>query len=233
VLFRSVVYKNPYTYFYDARRGVMEFDGARLKQELGGNQYVNTLVEIPTGVLAWTPMGLWKLESRAGPWVKLTPTAMGGATLPAMGPDTQTAVYVPAGDRVLLFATQGGAGGSVWEYALAANTLRKLDPAGKTQLAATLGGFLREAAFLPSLGLVVFAIDFQTPADVAANVKRVPVYDVVNDRWSAWKLSPQRYGNSFAVVADPTAERIWGLGQRNEVFVLKLDPATADIEALQ
>lgn len=230
---RMVIYKNPYTYFYDPSRSVMEFEGARVKQELGGNQYVNTLTETPTGLIAWTPMGLWKLESRAGPWVKLNPMAMGGATLPAMSPDSQTAVYVPMGDRLLLFATQGNAKGEVYEYAIGANTFRLLNPAGKTQLSATLGGFLREAAFLPSVGLVMFAIDFQTPADVTANVKRVPVYDVVNNRWSAWKLNAQRYGNSFAVVADVSADRIWGLGQNNEVFVLKLNPATADIEPLQ
>ena len=34
-------------------------------------------------------------------------------------------------------------------------------------------------------------------------------------------------------IADPTADRIWGLGQNNEVFVLKLNPVTADIEMLQ
>ena len=78
----------------------------------------------------------------------------------------------------------------------------------------------------------MFAIDFQTPADVTAGVKRVPMYDVVNNRWSAWRLSPQAYGNSFAVVSDVANDRIWGLGQRNEVFLLKLNAATADVEAL-
>lgn len=229
---RMVIYKNPYTYFYDASRAVSDFEGARIRQELGGNQYVNTLTAIPTGLIAWTPDGLWKLTSQAGPWVKLNPTAMNGAQLPSMSPDSQTAVYEPTGDRLLMFATTGSAKGEVYEYALAANTLRALNPAGKTELAATLGGFLRESALLPASGLVMFAIDFQTAADVTANVKRVPVYDTVNNRWSAWRLTAQRYGNSFAVVSDGADDRVWGLGQNNQVFLLKLNAATADIEPL-
>ena len=229
---RMVIYKNPYTYFYDPSRAVMEFDQSRIRQELGGNQYVNTLTAIPAGLIAWTPTGLWKLTSRAGPWVKLNPTAMGGAQLPAMSPDSQTAVYDPTGDRLLMFATSGSAKGEVYEYSLANDTLRALNPAGKATIAASAGGFLREAALLPASGLVMFAIDFQTPADVTANVKRVPVYDTANNRWSAWQLTPQRYGNSFAVVSDVADDRLWGMGQDNEIFLLKLNASTADIETL-
>jgi hypothetical protein len=229
---RMVIYKNPYTYFYDATRAVMEFDQARLRQDLGGNQYVNTLVEIPTGLLAWTPDGLFKLESRAGPWVKVTPTAMGGAALPQMGPDNQTAVYEPSGNRVLFLSSTGAAKGEVYEYSLANDTLRALNPAGKTDLAANMSGFIREAALMPGTQLVFCAIGFQTPADVTAGVTRVPVYDAAANRWSAWLLNAQSYGNSFAVVSDPAHARIWGLGQTNEVFLLKLNAATADIETL-
>lgn len=231
-LHRMVIYKNPYTYFYDSSPGVMEFDLARIKQDLGGSQYVNTLTETPTGLIAWTPQGLFTLESRSGPWVQLKPTAIAGAQLPEQSPDRQTAVYDPTGNRLLCFATTGTAKGEVYAYSFADNTLRALNPVGKAQVAASMQEFVRESALLPSLGLVMFAIDFQTPADVTAKVKRVPVYDVANNRWSAWKLSDQAYGNSFAVVADATNQRIWGLGQRNEVFVLKLNPATADIEPL-
>lgn len=229
---RMVIYKNPYTYLYDTTRAVMEFDQARIRQDLGGNQYVNTLVEIPTGVLAWTPDGLFKLESRAGPWVELMPTAMGGAALPQMGPDNQTAVYEAAGDRVLFISSVGSAKGEVYEYSLTNNTLRALNPAGKADMAANMSGFIRESAFMPGTSLVMCAIGFQTPADVTAGVTRVPVYDAAANRWSAWLLNTQAYGNSFAVVSDPGHSRIWGLGQNNQVFLLKLNAATADIETL-
>ena len=118
------------------------------------------------------------------------------------------------------------------EYSFAANTLKALNPMGKADFAANASGFLREAVLLPLQGLVVFAIDFQTPADVAAGIKRVPAYDLTTNRWVAYKLTPQAYGNSFAIVHDPANERIWGLGQNNEVFVLKVNKATADIEPL-
>ncbi|MBL8910928.1 MAG: hypothetical protein JNM17_09525 [Archangium sp.] len=229
---RMVIYKNPYTFFYDASASVMEFDLTRVRQELGGNQYVNTLVEIPTGVLAWTPDGLFKLESRSGPWVELMPTAMGGAALPQMGPDNQTAVYEPSGDRVLFISSVGNAKGEVFEYSLANNTLRALNPAGKADMAANMSGFIRESALMPGTSLILCAIGFQTPADVTAGVTRVPVYDAMNNRWSAWRLNMQSYGNSFAVVSDPARARIWGLGQNNQVFLLKLNAATADIETL-
>jgi hypothetical protein len=229
---RLVIYKYGYTYFYDPAKPVMAFEAARINQDLGGSQYVNTLTAIPTGLIAWTPLGLYKLENRNGPWVKLMPTSIAGATLPTMGPDNQTAVYDPVGHQLLMFATSAGAKGEVVEYSLSNNTLRARNPMGKATVAANMSPFLRESALISSLGLVMFAIDFQTPADVAANVKRVPVYDVANNRWSAWKLSPQAYGNSFAVVSDVANNRIWGLGQRNQVFVLKLNPATADIEPL-
>lgn len=213
---RMTILKLPYTYFYDPV--AMEFDAARVKQDLGGNQYVNTLTPIPAGMMAWTPDGLFTLTSRAGPWTKLTPT---GAALPGMSPDCQTAVYDAAGSRLLMFSTVGAAKGEVYSYGLATNTVTALGPMGKAAFAAGAGGFLREAVLLPSQGLVVFAIDYPT--------MRVPVYDVAANRWFALKLTAQAYGNSFAIVHDPANERIWGLGQNNEVFLLKVNKATADL----
>ena len=131
-----------------------------------------------------------------------------------------------------MFSTVGTAKGEVFEYSFSANTLKALAPGGKAAFAARASFFLRESALIPSQGLVVFTVDFQTPADVGAGVVRVPVYDLTTNRWQAYKLSAQKYGNSFAIVYDPTDGRIWGLGRRNEVFFLKINKATADIELL-
>jgi Galactose oxidase, central domain len=229
---RMVIYKDGYTYFYDASKPVMDFDAARVAQDLGGNQYVNTLTAIPTGLIAWTPQGLYKLENRNGPWLPLSPNAVAGAALPPMQADSQTAVYESANNRLLMFSNVGAAKGEVYEYSLSANTLKALAPIGKATLAAHAPTFFRESALLPKLGVVMFATDFQTPADMAANVKRVPIYDATQNRWSAWKLTSQTYGNSFAVVADAANNRIWGMAQRNQVFVLKLNVTGADVEPL-
>ena len=65
---RMAILKLPYTYFYDPV--AQDFDAQRVKQDLGGNQYINTLTPIPTGLAAWTADGLFTLTSRAGPWTK-------------------------------------------------------------------------------------------------------------------------------------------------------------------
>ena len=142
-----------------------------------------------------------------------------------MCPDCQTSVFDAAGNRLLMFGTSGAAKGEVYAYSLTTNAVTALNPAGKAAFAANAGGFLRESVLLPSQGLVVFAIGYGTG--------RVPVYDVAANKWQSLALTPQvPFGNSFAIVHDPTNDRIWGLGQNNEVWVLKVNKGTATLTDL-
>lgn len=217
---RMVIHKEPFIYFYDPAR--RDFAEAPHESSIGGNFYTDVLWPLPNGMAAWTPNGLHRITAVSQSWTKLMPTAMGGATLPQITPDRNSMIYEATGNRLLLFS--GNDKGQVYEYAFGANTLRRLDPMGLADFAANGSTFMREAVYLPGQQLVLFAIGYGTQG-------RVPVYDVAENRWYAYLLSPQpftRYGNSFAIVYDPSADRIWAMDQHNEVRVLKLVKATAD-----
>lgn len=222
VLSSMLVYKVPYTYFYDDV--AKDFVDPPVHSDLGGDAYVNTLEPIPTGMAAWTPNGVFVREGTARVWSALTLVPMNGAALPQQSPDQQSMVYDPVGNRLLLFPNVAGEKGQVYEVSLGAQkTLRKLDPVGRADLAAGGPGFFRESELVN--GFVVVAATY-----ALGGVNRSPVYDVASNRWEAWRLDPQNipYGNSFAIAYDPVSGLLWALAQNNEPYVLSLDPATAD-----
>jgi hypothetical protein len=223
VLDRMVLYPRPYTHFYDV--AAKEFTDPPVLQDLGGDYYRNTLEPIPTGMAAWTVNGLFLREGTSRTWTRQT-LMPPGAQLPQQSPDQQSMVYDPTGNRLLLFPNLGADKGQVYEVTLGATkTLRRLDPAGRVDMAAMGPGFFRESELVTSRGLVVVASSM-----MVGGVRRMPVYDVAANRWEAWRVSPGTvpFGNSFAIAYDPTSDRIWALGQNNEPWVLRVDPASAD-----
>lgn len=217
---RAVIHTEPFTFFFDPATN--EFDRTRLTQSMG-TAHSNMLVAVPNGVLAWTRTGLWSLETIATGWTRVTTT---GATLPSPFGDTSSIVYDSGRNRALLVADRNAQMVAVdlgtWQATV-------LDPAGRTDMAAKgPTGHIRESVFLADDGLsLVFAsYDFST-----ANPNQVPAYDVALNQWFAYSIDTselrERYGNSFAVVWDPGRRRIWGLGQRNAVYLLKFDKQTA------
>lgn len=224
VLDRMIIYNRPHTHFYNT--AAMDFTDAPARQDLGGDYYRNTLEPIPTGMAAWTEQGLFVREGTARSWAPLTLTPMGGATLPQQSPDQQSMVYDAVGYRLLLFPNIGADRGQVYEVLLGATkTLRRLDPVGRADLTSMNPGFVRESELVTSSRVVVVAIGI-----MVNGVRRMPVYDVAANRWEAWRVDPSSvpFGNSFAIAYDPTGDRIWALGQNNEPWVLKVNPATAD-----
>ncbi len=219
-LARMVLHGEPFTYFFDPVTN--EFDRTRLTQAMGTG-HSNMLVAVPSGVLAWTRTGFWKLEAIAGPWARVTTT---GPTVPAPFGDTSAVVYDSMRNRLLL-VPDGNA--QVFALDVATNQVTALAPSGRADMMANgPKSHLRESLYLAGDDVTVV---FASYAYSTANPNQVPVYDGATNRWYAYTIDTtdlrERYGNSFAVVWDPTHQRIWGFGQRNAVYLLKFDKQTA------
>ena len=204
----------------------------------GFNGYVNKSVATPKGVIFWNPgncegqhmvpfFGLF--DARAGTFA---PLPMNGAkSAPQPGHSDSCAMrYDPKRDAVWILSgdPSGGAkpNGLIWRYDLKTGNIEQLNPAAAAAIGAAMKGW-REAVYLPKQDLLLFN-NFAGP-----NARQV-AYDPAKNRWvtlaiSRGKYNPQALGGvGSGYVYDSKRDLVWAIGEYNENFVLKPDPATLD-----
>jgi hypothetical protein len=77
------------------------------------------------------------------------------------------------------------------------------------------------------------------PPDGGAGLRRTPAYDCANDRWVSLKITGDDPSGedgrevSVGMVYDQQRNLFWATDAASQVFVLKLDPATADVRPLR
>ena len=220
---RMVIWKKQLTYFYDP--DAHEFELPRGETDGGGSMYTTVLCPVSDGLEAWTPGGLWRLDPLSRDFEALP---ISGQAPPAMSPDSNILVHDTARDRLLMFASTGDNAGQVWAYDRQSGALAALDPAGRASIQTDGPGFYREAVYLPSHDAVVLGAAY----DNGDGSKRVPVYHAAENRWYAYAFAGQSaqdeaFGVSLGLMLD-AQERIWAINSSSYLFLLKLDPNSAD-----
>jgi hypothetical protein len=115
--------------------------------------------------------------------------------------------------------------GKIWRYDLKTGSIAPMDPAGAGAIGASMKTW-REAVYLPKQDLLLFN-------NFTASGRQV-AYDPEKNRWvtlavSRGKHSPQALGGvGSGYVYDSKRDLVWAIGEYNENFVLKIDPATLD-----
>jgi hypothetical protein len=148
--------------------------------------------------------------------------------LPPSSSDQHGQAYDSKRDRLLCFhGTERASAGEVTAYDFKSGMARMLNPAGKQKAALPS----REIVYLPEADLVL----------IQAHVKgkRWLAYDCANNAWLGLNLAgpdligKQVFNNSVGLLYDPNRKLVWALGQRSEVWVLRVDPKTADLQPLR
>ncbi|HOX04813.1 MAG TPA: kelch repeat-containing protein [Planctomycetota bacterium] len=204
----------------------------------GFNLYVTKAVATPKGVVFWNPghcegqqmvpfFGLF--DAKAGKFEAMPMKGAKGAPQPGHS-DSCVMRHDPKRDVLWILSgdPSGGAKptGRIWRYDLKTGGIEQLDPAGAASIGASMKGW-REAVYLPRQDLVLFN-NFN-----AAGTRQV-AYDPEKNRWvtlaiTRGKHNPQALGGvGSGYVYDSKRDLVWAIGEYNENFVLKIDPATMD-----
>ncbi|NQT40468.1 MAG: hypothetical protein HQ581_23440, partial [Planctomycetes bacterium] len=202
--------------------------------------YTLTLTATPNGAICWDAYGIvHRFDHEQGQWIELETT---GDTLPGAYVDNSSICYDADSDRVLIINTSGYGtpyNGQVWALDMKTYAVTALSPEGmrkagrlanvdrccydKTHNLILMGTFLKDAG--P-----------HTPT---------PAYDCAKNRWVTLDLkyaAHQRngrttrafpHGRSDGLMFDPRRELIWGVDTNGQIYVLRLDPKSANLQPLE
>lgn len=195
--------------------------------------YTLTLTPTPKGLVCWTNQGqLFRFEKDA--WVELP---LKGAKMPGSVVDNSTIVYDSNRDRLL--AVRKGYGdknqfdGTIAIVEVKSGEVSLLSPAGKEKAVAV--PYLCQLRYDPDHDLVLGGCTLEPGED---GVRRTPAYDCAGDRWVTLKIvgddpSGKKGRNvSLGMQYDAKRKLFWAVDTNSNVFVLRLDPATADLKPM-
>jgi hypothetical protein len=231
--------QHKYCYFYDP--DVADWTG-RVAKPAGmvynSCFYTLTLCATPQGPICWTQDGkFFRFDAAAKAWTEIVVTGK----LPGSRVDYSTVVYDSKRGRLVLFRGDHGKDfdGQVYAFDLKGGEVSALAP-GNMTAARAIGFGIDRACYEPQSDLVIMGA--LLPPD-AAGFQRTPAYDCAANRWISLKL---RYGvaddkkplaprsHSSGLVYDARRKLIWGVDtHRVRVYVLRLDPAEADMAELK
>lgn len=202
--------------------------------------YTLTLAATPQGAMCWDQNGLvhrYDHQQRAWTEVKLSGDALVGAYV-----DSSTLVYDSRRDRLLALNTDGYLkpfNGYVWAIDLKSSAVEKLKPAGQAAGRRIAG--VAKACYDPENDLLLLG----THLTGSSGHSPTPAYDCAKGRWVlldlAYKVDKddsytrRRFPNevSDALMFDARRKLIWGCDTRGQVYVLRLDAATANMRPLE
>jgi hypothetical protein len=221
--------KGAFTYLFDPAAG--DWEKRTVANPFDGMMYQVRLCSTPRGAVAWanlltdrTASGLWRMDAATQMWKCLPLTGK----LPRMSGDQHGLAYDPKRDRLLTFGgTDRDSGGDVTAYDCKTGAAKPLGPGGKRQAALPS----RETVYLPEADLVLIQAHVQG--------KRWLAYDCGKNAWLGVKFAgPDLIGkpvfnNSLGLLYDPRRRLVWALGQHSEVWVLRFDSKTADVQRLR
>ncbi|HKB37476.1 MAG TPA: kelch repeat-containing protein [Gemmataceae bacterium] len=221
--------KGERTYLFDPTAG--DWDKRTVPNPFDGGMYMVNLCPTPRGVVAWSFLltdrvstGLWRMDAESHTW---KPLPLKGK-LPPSSSDQHGQAYDSKRDRLLSFhGTEKDSPGEVTAYDFRSGLAKPLTPAGKQKAALPS----REAVYVPEADLVLI--------QAYAEGKRWLAYDCAKNAWLGVKfagpdlIGKQVFNNSLGLLYDSNRKLVWALGQHSEVWVLRLDPKTADLQPLR
>ena len=232
-------------YLYDPEIGDWIGRGAKPEaMQYNSCFYTLTLVSTPRGVLCWDKNGRVhrfdaKAEGGRGQWLELE---LAGAKLAGAVVDNSTIAYDSKRDRVLVVSKPYGKApfdGQVWSIDLKNNRVAALSPGGMER--AQRFAFIDRCVYDPDSDLVMMA-SYLNGAE--HDVTRTPAFDCAKNRWVTLDLKYTTgkrgerttrafpHGRSCGIMFDPKRRLIWGTDTNSQVYVLRLDLAKADSQAL-
>jgi len=195
--------------------------------------YTLTLTPTPKGLVCWTNQGqLYRFEKDA--WVEMP---LKGAKMPGSVVDNSTIVYDAKRDRLL--AVRKGYGdknqfdGTIAVVEIKSGEVSLLSPAGKEKAVAV--PYLCQLRYDPDHDLLLGGCTLEPGED---GVRRTPAYDCAGDRWVTLKIvgddpSGKKGRNvSLGMQYDAKRKLFWAVDTGSNVFVLRLDVATADLKPM-
>jgi hypothetical protein len=221
--------KGDRTYLFDPAAG--DWEKRTAPNPFDGGMYMVNLCSTPHGVVAWSSLltdrvttGLWRTDAESHTW---KPLPLKGK-LPPSSSDQHGQAYDSKRDRLLCFhGTEKDSPGEVTEYDFRSGAAKPLNPAGKQKAALPS----REAVYVPEGDLVLI--------QAYVEGKRWLAYDCAKNAWLGVKfagpdlIGKQVFNNSVGLLYDSNRKLVWALGQHSEVWVLRLDPRTAELKPLQ
>jgi hypothetical protein len=192
--------------------------------------YTLTITSTPEGLVCWTHDGkLFRYRDRE--WKELS---LKGPTLPGSIVDNSTVIHDAKRDR-LLFARKGYGEKADYDGVLTAVDLKTgevapLAPAGKEKAGAI--PYLCQLRYDAANDLVLGGCTL--PPD-AGGFRRTPAYDCAGNRWVSLKIggddpSGKKGRNvSLGMMYDAKRKLFWAVDTNSNVYVLRLDVATADL----
>jgi hypothetical protein len=195
--------------------------------------YTLTLTPTPKGLVCWTNQGqLFRYE--APEWRELP---LKGAKMPGSVVDNSTIVYDSKRDRLL--AVRKGYGdknqfdGTIAIVEVKSGEVTLLSPAGKEKAVAV--PYLCQFRYDPDHDLILGGCTLEPDAD---GVRRTPAYDCAGERWVTLKIggddpSGKKGRNvSLGMMVDAKRKLFWAVDTNSNVFVLRLDVASADLKPM-
>jgi hypothetical protein len=197
--------------------------------------YTLTLTPTPQGLVCWTQQGaIFRLDPDKKEWIELKLQGK----LPGAVVDNSTVIYDSKRDRLLCtvkgYGDKAKYDGKLHAVDLKTLAVSTLTPKGSD--AATAIPYLCQIRYDSTNDL--FLVGGTLPAD-ETGLRRTPAYDPVEDRWVSLKITGDdpngKNGRnvSLGMMYDAKRKLFWAVDTNSNVFGLRLDPKTADLQPLK
>lgn len=227
---------SPWGYVYDPDRGDWTTRLALPKKmDYYGSMYTLTTTATPQGLICWTEPGeVFRFDAHTEQWKQLRLT---GERLPGAVVDNSTVVYDSRRNR-LLFARKPYGDSSQYDgeiHALDMDSLKvsRLSPAGKVAAAAI--PYLCQLRYDAGHDLLLVGATLPAGPD---GLRRTPAYDCQANKWMSLKITGDdpsgKAGRnvSLGLMYDAKRKLFWAVDTNSEVYVLRLEPASAEMHDL-
>ena len=206
------------------------------KMVYGDCYYTLTLTPTPKGLVCWNKdAAVFRFNADKKEWEEL---ALQGGKLPGAVVDNSTVLYDSKRDRLLFVSKPYGDkpkfSGQVHALDLKSLTVTALNPTNMT--AAADLPYLCQLRYDAANDLVLVGATLAPDAD---GVRRTPAYDPTENRWVALKITgDDPHGKngrnvSLGMQYDPKRKIFWAVDTNSNVYALRLDPKTADMQPLK
>lgn len=226
-----------HSYIYDP--DVADWTGRFLKPKgmvYNGCFYTLTVCATPRGLITWTQSGaLFRFDADRKVWVELEQR---GGRLPGAVVDNSTVVYDSKRNRLVCalkgYGQKNSYDGELHTFDLETCTVGKLSPQGMAAAGAI--SYLCQIRYDIENDLLLAGATL--PPD-GSGLRRTPAYDCAGNRWVSLKLTGDdpngKAGRnvSLGLMYDARRKRFWAVDTDSKVFVLRLDPRSADLRPLE
>ncbi len=226
-----------HSYIYDPEVG--DWTGRLAKPKpmaYGSCFYTLTTTPTPRGLVCWTQNGdLFRFDADKREWL---PLALKGDKLPGSVVDNSTVVHDAKRDRLLFFRKTYGDkttfDGQVQAVDLKTMTVSTLSPQGMEAAGAIT--YLCQLRYDAEHDLMLVGGTLPPSDD---GIRRTAAYDCAANAWISFKLTGDdpsgKAGRnvSLGMNYDAARKRFWAVDTNSNVFVLRVDPKTADARPLK